>query len=734
MNRLNIIAIASLSFCAVATANAETISEVADFKSIADYVEPQAQPEHMRPVTFIEDDNYYLQLSPDHKSIIKYETKTGKEVEAVFKVDYTRETTLSSIQGFILSPEESKIMVWTDEQEQYRHSYSAKYYVYERRSRLLTPLSEERERQQSPVFSPDGRMVAYVSGNNIFLKKLDYGTDIAVTKDGEVNKIINGVPDWTYQEEFSTTCSMTWSPDNMMLCYLKYDETDVPTYSFPLYEGDCPEMADYELYPGTFSYKYPVAGQKNSVVTLHSYNIETRKTIALSLPDKRIEYIPRIMYGPTAEQLIAVGLNREQNRMEVYSVNPKSNVAKSLLVETSNAWIAPDSYEKIRLLPDFFVIASSRTGYQHFYKYSYNGALMGAITTGDYDVTDYYGYDRARATHFYQSTATGAINRVISSIDAKQRVTQLTPAEGYASATFSPTMHYYFVSYSNVTTAPAYTLYAATSPKPVRTILDNSEYMKRYSSTPKPEFFTMTSDGVTLNGYMIKPAGFTPSGKYPVIMNQYSGPGSQEVLNKWSVSWANYFAEQGYVIITVDGRGTGGRGRKFMDAVYKNLGHYESIDQLAAARYAASLPYVDANRIGIYGWSYGGYETIMAVSQNNAPYAAAVAVAPVTDWRFYDTVYAERYMLTPEQNASGYKSSSCLSIAGQRTCPLLIITGTADDNVHFYNTVHYTTKVEQLDKWTDLMIVPNANHFIRGCGKRSLVYSRMLDYFNRNMK
>lgn len=702
---------------------------------LAQFVEGPNVPASPAKMTFVDNDQAYLQLTSDGKKIEKYDTKSGKLVETVFAVDYTRQTTnLPSISGFTLSPEGSKLLVWRNVEDVYRFSFTAEYFVYEFRSRLLTPLSDERNRQEAPLFSPDGRMIAYAHNNNLYIKKLDYGTDIAVTSDGVKNHIINGIPDWTYQEEFETTRSFVWSPDNLTLCYLKYNETDVPSYKFPLYEGACPELTKYELYPGEFTYKYPVAGQNNSRVSLHSYNIETRKTLDLKLPDPQIEYIPRIFYTSSESSLLALTLNRNQNRMEVYSINPKSNVAKSLLVETSTAWIEPDCYEKFKLYPEFFVLPSSRTGYKHYYKYSYNGASLGAITSGNFDVTEYYGFTSQPLVHYYQSTTSGAINRVISKIDSKGKITDITTAQGYGSALFTPSMTYYIETYSNITTPPVYKLIQTTSLKTLRTLEDNTAYSAEYANVPKAEFFKFNANGVELNGMMVKPTNFDASKKYPVIMNQYSGPGSQEVLNRWSMGWENYFATQGYIVVSVDGRGTGGRGRDFMTIVYKNLGHYESIDQVAAANYIAQLPYVNSSKIGIYGWSYGGYETIMAASTKNAPYAAAVAVAPVTDWRFYDSIYTERYMLTPQQNSTGYYTSATTTHIPDLKCPLLIIHGTADDNVHIYNSLQYITELGKVGRWCDFMPVINANHSIRGCARRSLVYKRMLEYFNNNMK
>lgn len=712
-------------------------ASVSDYPEIENYVGGvDNSPKSVERWQYTPDGNEYLTFSADRKRIVKHDIKTGREIETIFDLTHTRETTLPDISGFTMSPDGSKILVWRDSKMIYRRSFDAQYYVYEIRSRLLKPLSTDNPRQQSPIFSPDGRMVAFMAGNNIFIKKLDYGSEVAVTKDGEKNKIINGVPDWTYEEEFSTSCSMTWAPDNMTLCFIKYNETDVPTFSFPLYEGTCDQMKQYALYPGSFTYKYPVAGERNSTVSVHSYDIETRKLKQIQLSDTQIEYIPRITYGPTADMLMITTLNRDQNRMELFCANPRSTTIKSLLVEKWNAWIDPMTYEDMCFLNDFFVVSSCRTGYQHLYAYSYSGALQRQITSGEYDVTAYYGYDKTTGNHYYASTSTGATNRVVSKIDAKGRVSNLTPDQGYASASaWSPKMDYCIVNYSNTTAAPKYTLCNPANGKTVRTLQDNAEYQQRWAAAPKPEFFTMQSGDVTLNGYIIKPTGFDSTKRYPVIMSQYSGPGSQQVLNRWSIGAENYFARAGYVVVCVDGRGTGGRGRAFMDVVYKRLGQYESIDQIAAAKYAATLPYVDPSRMAIYGWSFGGYESIMASSQKDAPYAAAIAVAPVTDWRYYDTVYAERYMLTPQQNAEGYEISSTLGRIADRKCPLLIMHGTADDNVHIFNTVQYAGAAEAIGHWADILMFPNMNHSINGCSNsRATVYARMLNYLETHMK
>lgn len=724
-----ILAATCIPTMAFAKAGANSVN---DYPELERYVSGNQLPETLPAMQAAPDGSGYLKISDDAKRVVKYDYKTGKELETVLDLTHTRETTLRHIEGFTISPDGGKVLVYLDKESIYRRSFSAKYYVYEIRSRLLRPLSTEHARQQNPVFSPDGRMIAFVADNNIFIKKLDYWSEVAVTTDGAKNKIINGIPDWTYEEEFTTTNSMCWSPDNLVLCYLKYNETEVPSFSFPLYEGTCNPMKEYALYPGNFTYKYPVAGQQNSEVTLHSYDVETRKIKNITLPGTQTEYIPRIDFGNAPDRLMVATLNRAQNRMELFSVNPKSTVCKSVLVEQWKAWLDPTTYEDIHYLPNSFVIFSCRSGYKHLYEYSYAGAQLRQITSGNYDVESYYGCN-ALGTHYYSSTASGAINRVVSSIDKKNKVTDLSQKEGYATASFTPDMSYYTLCYSNSTTAPKYTLVSTATGKEVRTMVDNSDYQKRWESAPKPEFFTMTNAGVTLNGYIIKPSGFDSSKRYPVIMYQYQGPGSQQVLNRWSIGYENYFAKAGFVVVCVDGRGTGGRGREFQDVVYKRLGYYESIDQIAAANYAAKLPYVDSERIAIFGWSYGGYEAIMASSQANAPYAAAVAVAPVTDWRYYDTVYAERYMLTPQENKDGYDEASTFSYINNRRCPLLIMHGTADDNVHFFNSVQYASQTESNGRWLDMLLFPNMNHSINGCSARSVVIARLIDYLQRNM-
>ncbi|MDE6266415.1 MAG: S9 family peptidase [Muribaculaceae bacterium] len=732
MNIRNILSFTLLSLGALSvSANKPEI-----VKDITPYVYPQNSVRRAPAMQFAPDGLTYYALADGGKKVIQYDTATGKEVGVTLDVEKTRETKIPSIQGFTISDDGSRLMVYRNREMIYRRSFTAEYYLFEIKRNILLPLSTEHPRQQAPVISPDGKMVAFVADNNIYLRKLVFNTEVAVTTDGKKNEIINGVPDWTYEEEFKTNGSMAWSPDCSTLCFIKYNETEVPLYSMEEYYSYCRPVPEHELYPGMMQYKYPVAGETNSTVSVHSYDIDNRKLKKITFDDRNIEYIPRIEYRPESDQLIVTTLNREQNRMEVFSVNPKSTVMKSLLVEQDNAWLPTAAYEDMVIEKDQFLVFSSRTGYAHLYAYSYGGALIGQLTSGDYNITDYYGKD-TMGNIYYQSTAAGPLNRVISKKEAKTgKIVDLTPSDATYSASFAPGMKFYILTHSSVEHAPDVKLISNDKKQTeLRVLADNSAVMDKFRNVPKREFMTFTSDGVTLNAYIIKPADFNPSRKYPVIMTQYSGPGSQQVLNTWSMDWQNYAALNGYIVVCADPRGTGGRDREFETVVYRNLGHYETIDHINVARQVARLPYVDGARIGMTGWSYGGYETLMAASYpHDNPFAVAVSIAPVTDWRFYDTIYAERYMLTPQMNHDGYTESAPINHTATLSCPLLIMYGTMDDNVHPANTLNYVSKLQSEGQFCDMFLFPGMNHSINGCGARAVVYGKMMDYFNKNLK
>jgi len=730
MKQLSILTICL--FAMVLTGKSQTSTKL--IKEYNDFLAPNSMIRRPASMTYEANGETYLKMNSDRTKVIRYEIKSGKELETVFDSSHTRETSINRFTGFIISPEGSRLLIYRDVEYIYRRSFTAEYFVFEISRNILKPLSTEHPRQQAPVISPDGKMVAFVADNNIYLKKLIYNTETAVTTDGKKNEIINGVPDWVYEEEFATNCSMTWSPDCSTLCFLKYNETDVPLYSLPVYNSYCSPDTRYALYPGAYTYKYPVPGEVNSKVTLHSFEIDTRKTKRISFEDSRIEYIPRIEFAPKNGALIVSTLNREQNRFELYSVNPKSTVVKSLMVEESKTWVPDETSENFFLQDQSIIIQSSRSGFNHLYEYSYGGALMRQITSGDFDVTDFYGQDRL-GNIYYQSASTGPLNRVISRIEPKKGlVSNLTPDEGVSSATFAPGCGYFTLNYSDIDTPSKYTLVESRNNKEIRVLQDNSEVAARYAGAPKRELITLDSDGFKLNAYMIKPLGFDPKKKYPVIMTQYSGPGSQQVMNRWEKGWQEFAATKGYVIVCVDGRGTGARGKDFEHIVYKNLGYYETIDQCNCARALSKFTFIDTSRIGMTGWSFGGYETLMCLTDVKSPFKAGVAIAPVTDWRLYDTIYTERFMSTPQINDDGYTNSAPLNRVNNMNSDLLIIYGTADDNVHPANSIEFVSALESTNRLCSMLIFPNMNHSINGCNSRAQVYCAMLAHFNNSLK
>lgn len=678
---------------------------------------------------------HYYAATNGNTRIVKCEYRTGYEVDTLFDVKTARECDLKSFDGFSLSPDEKHLLIYADSEPIYRRSFKANYYTFEIRRNLLKPLSEG-GKQQVAVYSPNGRMVAFVRDNNIYIKKLDYGTEVAVTRDGEQNKIINGAPDWVYEEEFAMTSTLQWSPDDATLAFVKFDESQVPLYSFQLYEGYCPALPEYRFYPGSFAYKYPVAGETNSQVSVYTYTVDTRALKKMNLPLTADSYIPRIQFTPDPNRLAVVSLNRTQNQMDIYTVNPKSGVSKLLLRETDKAWIDEPILDNIAFYPDFFIIASCRSGYQHLYRYNYNGTLARQITRGEWNVSNFLGYDAQSGSYFYESNQEGALYKAIYKMNAKGVETKLSTLKGTNTAEFNPSCTYFINRYSSIDEPLVVTVCDARG-KTLRTLEDNASLkaLAAQSGLPQKEFFTCANAaGDLMNGYILKPANFDPSKRYPVVMSQYSGPGSQSVLDNWKVDWEYYLANQGFIVACVDGRGTGGRSRAYETAVYMQLGKYETEDQVAGAEYMSTLPYVDGNRIGIYGWSYGGYETLMAMSTGNGIYRAGVAIAPVTDWRYYDTIYSERFMRTPQENGDGYRQSAPITHAANLKGSLLIVSGTADDNVHYLNTLQYSAALVEAGIQFDSQIYTNKDHHIRGCNTRHHLYTRVCNFFSDKLK
>lgn len=724
--------VASLLLTALFAAGAAVPMRDPDVAALAPFTFPDNRTYDFEAV-WMPDGSGLVTKSPDGKKIDVVDVVSRQAKETLIDLNDTRETTLADFEGFILSPDASKILLWRESEQIYRRSFTAEYYVYERRSRLLKPLSTVHPRQRDPLFSPDSRMVAFVGEDaNIYCAKLDYGSEVAVTTDGDGVNILNGATDWSYEEEFTTTAQMAFAPDNLTFCYLRFDQSRVPDYTLPIYEGVCDRETQYAYYPGVHSYKYPVAGEHNAGVSLRSYDVETRKTKDIELPGNP-EYIPRIMYGPDAEKLVVATLNRAQNHLEVFVVNPKSTVCRSIFDRRSDAWIIPEAYEGMKAESDAVAIADDASGYVRWERFSYTGTPAGTAGCDGHDLTDYYGRDAAGRL-YYQVAAPTPMDRTVMATDARGKTVTLGAESGTTAAQISPKFNNMVLSYSDVSTPPSFT-YCTMAGRKLAVIFDNGRHVaENMNHSARREFISLDVNGEQLNAYIIKPAGFSESRKYPVVMTQYSGPGSQSVLNKWTYSWEDYYASKGYIIVCVDGRGTGGRGTAFRTCVYKRLGELETQDQIGAARAIGCLPYVDASKIGIYGWSYGGYETLMAASATDSPFAAAVAIAAVTDWRYYDSIYTERYMDTPQANERGYRNASALNRALDLRCPLLMMYGTSDDNVHPANTLQYISTLQSAGIMADMFVFPNMDHSINGCNSRSVVYARMLRFFDSNLK
>ena len=686
------------------------------------------------------DGEHYSQMNAEGTQIIKYSFKTGQQVEVLFDAATARECPFKRFDSYSFSPDGSTLLIATETTPIYRRSYTAVHYLYSLKRNLEGKINNVVERlsdggpQQAPVFSPDGSMVAFVRDNNIFLVKRLFGnSESQVTKDGERNKIIYGTPDWVYEEEFAYNRALEFSADSKMLAFTRWDESRVKSYAFPVFAGDKPRIEAYAKYPGAYEYKYPKTGEENSRVSVHTFDIKTRVTRQIDVPLDEDGYIPRIRFTRDPEKLAVMTLNRHQNRLDLYFANPRSTVCKLILRDESDTYIKEGVFDQIRFYDDHFSFVSERSGYNHLYWYRMTGALEKQVTSGAFEVKDFLGYDPREGAFYYTSNEESPLRTAVYKTDRKGRKLKLSTREGTNSAQFSTDMKYYLNRYTSLDTPTVITLNNNRGEE-LTTLVDNAKLRALLAeyNLPRKEFFSFTTtDGTRLNGWMMKPADFDPAKKYPALQYQYSGPGSQMVTDAFSISWETFMASQGYVVVCVDGRGTGGRGADFEKCTYLNLGVKEARDQVETALYLGSLPYVDKNRIGIWGWSFGGYMTLMSMSEGTPVFKAGVAVAAVTDWNYYDTVYGERFMRTPQENAEGYKASSAFTRADKLHGRLLLVHGMADDNVHFQNCAEYAEHLVQLGKQFDMQVYTNRNHGIFGGNTRMHLYTRLTEFFNQ---
>ena len=672
------------------------------------------------------DGKHYTLISDDYQRIVKYEYATGRAVDTLFDIAKARECDIKAIWDYDIAPSGHHILIYTDIKPIYRRSYTLRATHYDVRRNLCEPLTEGDI--MIPTFSPDGRMVAFVRDNNIFIKKFDFNSEVQVTTDGKRNEVINGTTDWVYEEEFSTTRLMEWSPQSDFLAFVRSDESQVKAYSMPIYGDD--------LYPTDYVYKYPKVGEQNSTVSLHLYNLDLKRTDRVDLPLDADGYIPRIVFTGWGSDLAAITFNRLQNDIKVYRINPKSRTPRLTLREQDPRYINNEFINSMRFVPDGIVMLSERDGSTQLYKYGTNGALQKRLTQGNWDIISFYGCD-SEGNVYYQAADQTPTQRRVLKTTPQGKTTVLAGEAGINRASFTQDYSYFINSYSNAKTPTVTTIRTTKEGKVIRTLEDNAQLvakLKGYDYNDK-EFFTIeVAPGRTLHGWMIRPPHFDASKRYPTVMHQYSGPDSQEVLDQFYIGWEYALAQAGYVVVCVDGRGTGGRGTEWRKCTYRELGLRESSDQIAAAE---ALPkqfnYIDGDRIAIFGWSYGGYNTLMSLCRGKV-FRAGVAVAPVTDWRFYDTVYTERFMATPQVNNKGYEASSVLSIAHNLHGDLLVIHGTADDNVHLQNTMRLATELVKADIPFEMATYTDKDHSIYGGNNRQHLYSRIIEFLDRKLK
>ena len=693
----------------------------------------------VRPLS---DGERYSQISLDGK-IIARSFRTGEQTDVLFDPAATKgDIRIQHFSGYIMSPDEQNILIETERQGIYRHSFTAVDYIYNVRNRTLARLSEGGPQEQ-PAFSPDGTMVAFVREGNLFLVKLLFNnSESQVTKDGEFNKIINGKPDWVNEEEFSFARAFDFNADGTMLAWIRYDESAVPQFSFPLYRGSHPAQNQYATYPGAYTYKYPMAGEQNATVSVHSYDIKSHVIRQMKLPLDKDGYVPRIRFTSDPDKLLVLTQNRHQDRLDIYIANPRSTECRLIVRDQVEKYITEEPYKQLQLFPEGFVLLSERDGWNHAYLYDFNGTLKRRLTQGQCVVRDFYGYNPQTGDCYYSSNEEGTQYQAVYRSDAKGRVTRLSQERGTNNAIFSKNFKYYLNVYSNITTPPVTTLNAVGGKAPLKTLEDNATLKSKLAtlSLAKPEFFTFkTSEGVELNGYMVRPADFSAQKRYPVVMYQYSGPGSQQVQDSWysgnmgGCLYEHYLASLGYICVCVDGRGTGGRGAAFEKQTYQNIGLLEARDQVETALYLGTLPYVDKQHIGIWGWSYGGFNTLMSMTEGRPAFAAGVAVAPVTCYRYYDTVYTERFMRTPQENPTGYDQNP-ITRAPQLHGALLLCHGSADDNVHFRNTAEFTEALVQADKPFHQLVYTNRTHSIYGGNSRLHLFRAITQWWEDHLK
>lgn len=710
-----------LIFCAFAAGARHTAIEQSRVAS-----PPDGQDfEGMKPMN----DGEHFTMLENSERIVKYSYSTGEEIGTVFSLIDIPAGEITSVDDYQFSPDERLILLTTGKKTVYRYSFTAEYYIWDMVEKTLERLSANGG-QRLATFSPDNRYVAFVRDNNLFVKDLATGGEDQVTTDGEYNHIINGAPDWVYEEEFELKQAYAWSPDGKRIAYYKFDEGHVRLFNMTSYGG---------LYPEWYQFKYPKAGEQNSFVTLHVYDLSDRRIREIRTGEEKDQYIPRIEWTTDPVRLSFLRLNRLQNKLELLVADVRDGQSECILTEEETEYIAQPDDDKVTFLEDgsHFLFVSEKDGYKHIYLYDMNGHQINPVTQGNWDVNELLGHDPARGQVYYSSCEESSINQSIYriAIDGSKKK-KLSKDKGWNTAVFSKGFRYYVHYHSSATTPRIVTLHEADG-RQIKVLLDN-RMMTGYARTiglGTKEFLTISAaDGTELNAWMIKPVDFDPHRNYPLFMFVYGGPESQEVKDEWDYEqWFYQLVPMGYIVACVDNRGTGGKGEAFRKCTYMRLGELETADQVAAARYLSNLSYIDKERIGIYGWSYGGYMASLCMTRGNGIFKAGIAVAPVTNWKYYDSIYTERYMRTPKENNKGYEDNSPLNHASELQGRFLLIHGMSDDNVHFQNSVDFANALIETDIQFDMMFYPGQNHGIRGGNSRNHLYQKMLYFILTNL-
>ena len=685
----------------------------------------------MTELAALKNTNQYTVLNSDKTSkssqIDLYDFATLNKVSTL--IDTKDFKQLTGIDSYTFSNDEKKILIANNSDQIFRHSFVADFFIYDIATKSLTKIADYKI--QEPTFSPDGLKIAFAAANNLFVYDLAFKKTAQITSDGKKNEIINGITDWVYEEEFAFVKAFDWNASSEKIAFIRFDESQVPEFSMDVYGKD--------LYPTQQVFKYPKAGEKNAEVSLHIYDIKTSNIKKIDLSKYNDFYIARLEFTNDANTLSAQVLNRHQDNLDLLFVDANSGATKVVLNEKDKAYV--DVTDNLTFLKDnSFIWTSEKDGFNHIYNYDATGKLKNQITKGNWEVTNYYGFDEKAKIVYYQSVENGSINRDVYSISLDEKnKKRLTTQIGTNGATFSPNFQYFINSFSSASVPTIYSLNNSKDGKLVKEIVNNNELsnqLKTYD-LPSKEFFVLkTEKGNELNAWIMKPKDFDPSKKYPVFMIQYSGPGSQQVVNGWGSSneyWFMMLAQQGYIVACVDGRGTGFKGAEFKKCTQLQLGKFEVEDQIDAAKVIGNYPYVDKTRIGIWGWSYGGFMSSNCLFQGADVFKTAIAVAPVTSWRYYDSIYTERYMQTPQENASGYDNNSPINHVSKLKGNFLLIHGTADDNVHVQNTMKMVEALVQANKQFDWAIYPDKNHGIYGGKTRLQLYTKMTNFLKEKL-